>query len=293
MEIKGTVLQVQRFSLDDGPGIRTTVFLKGCPLRCIWCHNPESWKAEPQLRWRKEACVTCGRCVAVCPTGVHEIIDGEHSIHFERCVHCGRCVSACLVNALEIAGRLVTPDEVMKEVLRDCRYYESSGGGMTVSGGEPTMQPEFLKALLSHARRSGIHVCLDTCGQAPWSLYEEILKMVDLFLFDYKVTETGQHFRYTGVSGEQILSNLRRLSHAGANIWLRCPIIPGINDTPEHFAAIRKLRNELPGIEKAQVMPYHNIGKAKWDEIGRWYELKELASVTSEQAALWQSEIDK
>lgn len=292
MEITGTVFQIQRFSLDDGPGIRTTVFLKGCPLRCRWCHNPEAFSPRPQLSWHSEQCTQCGACAAVCPQGVHVLADGVHTVRYERCTGCGRCAAGCPAQALEVVGFSAAAQAVIREAARDKAYYEHSGGGVTFSGGEPTGQPEFLQELLILAKKEGLHVCLDTCGQAPWALYEALLPRVDLFLYDYKAADPAVHRQYTGVDNTLILENLRRLSAAGARILLRCPIIPGINDNEAHFAAIRRLKDELPGIVGAQVMPYHNIGAGKWRALGLSYTLADLPCAGEEDRARWQARLD-
>lgn len=287
----GTVFQIQRFSVDDGPGIRTTVFLKGCPLRCVWCHNPESFSRNPQLRWYEAKCTLCGRCARVCPQGVHEISSRGHLVHREQCLSCGKCVKVCAADALELLGYRTTAQDVMKEVLRDRPYYEASGGGLTVSGGEPTCQPEFLLELLRLAKAENLHTCVETCGMASWEVLESLLPVTDLFLFDYKATGEENHIRFTGASNRPILANLEKLSEAGARIVLRCPVIPGFNDTEEHFAAIRRLVRETKGITEAEVMPYHNIGAGKWKEIGLDYTLQELAPASDEQRSRWQDKV--
>lgn len=289
----GTVFQIQRFSVDDGPGIRTTVFLKGCPLRCVWCHNPESFSHLPQLRWHEEKCTLCGRCVQACPQGVHVMGGGVHLLQRELCTACGRCAQLCPADALELLGKPMTAKEVMREVVRDRPYYDESGGGLTVSGGEPTFQPEFLLELLELAKREGLHTCLETSGFASWELLRQLVPLVDLFLFDYKATGEELHKKYTGVPQAPILENLDRLSREGASILLRCPIIPGYNDTEEHFAAIRRLKRETKGVVGAEVMPYHNIGAGKWKEIGLSYTLEGLDSATGDDRARWQKKVEE
>lgn len=190
MDLNAIVFDIQKFSIHDGPGIRTTVFLKGCPLRCVWCHNPESWRPEPELLFTAAKCSGCRRCAEVCPAGVHSFTaDGRHELDRAACVRCGKCVELCPAEALELCGRSFTVEEVMAEVRKDCIFYENSGGGMTLSGGEPMMQFDFLHALLRLAHKAGLHICLETCGFAAWKQYETILPFVDLFLFDIKTID--------------------------------------------------------------------------------------------------------
>lgn len=289
MTVSGTVFQIQRFSLDDGPGIRTTVFLKGCPLRCRWCHNPESLSPHPQLCFRESKCTNCRACANACPNGVHTFFGEHHQVDFPKCTHCGQCVERCTSGALELIGRTYTWEQVLGEVVKDQAYYRESGGGVTFSGGEATFQQDFLRELLCESKRRGLHVCLDTCGLAPWSFFSEIMENVDLFLYDYKLWDPVLHEQLTGASNEHISKNLTRLHDAGAQIILRCPIIPGINDNAAHFSAIRRLRERLPRLKQVQVMPYHSIGVGKWQEIGLDYSLKELPSATEEDRLCWQN----
>lgn len=274
-----TVFDLQRFALHDGPGIRTTIFLKGCPLDCIWCHNPESKKAKPQLGFLEKKCVYCGKCQQVCPKGVHNILENRHEISFSECALCGKCVDACLNKALKIFGRKMTSDELLKTVVKDRDFYQRSGGGLTVSGGEPMMQFEGLRGLLKKAKEMGIHVCLDTSGQAPQERYREIAEYVDLFLFDYKLTDPLEHKKYTGVDNRQILSNLDYLCTHGSNVFLRCPIIPGINNKESHYRAIAELSQKYDAIRQVNLMTYHDMAKGKAAQIGETYPLAELKTI--------------
>lgn len=268
LETKGLVFDVQRCSLHDGPGIRTTVFLKGCPLRCIWCHNPESQVPRPELSFNAERCVHCMRCVDACPVGAHRNEDGRHVVDRGRCVLCGACVEACLVDALSIIGDERTVREVIDEVERDRPFYDNSGGGMTISGGEPMAQFEYTVALLKAARERDIHTCIETCGFAPRERYEQLLPLVDLFLFDYKATGSDLHEELTGVPNERIVGNLEFLLASGAAVVLRCPMVPGVNDTDEHLEAIAELSAAHPELEGVQLMPYHDLGRSKSERLG-------------------------
>ena len=274
-----TVFDLQRFALHDGPGIRTTIFLKGCPLDCVWCHNPESKKARPQLGFLEKKCSYCGKCQAVCPKGVHHIEKDIHKIQFHQCVLCGSCVDACLNQALKIFGKKMSSDELLQTVIKDRDFYEKSNGGLTVSGGEPMMQFDGLLELLKKAKAMNIHICLDTSGQAAQEKYKEIAKYVDVFLFDYKLTDPEEHKKYTGVDNRQILSNLDYLCTHGSKVFLRCPIIPGINDKESHYQAIAKLSQKYDAIAQVNLMTYHDMAKGKTAQIGEDYLLANLKTI--------------
>lgn len=277
------IFDLQRFALHDGPGIRTTIFLKGCPLDCLWCHNPESKRMAPQLRFQQKKCVGCARCVTACRQGVHKIENGVHAIDYKACTGCGACVKNCAGGALTIYGKKANPEELIDTVLRDRDFYERSGGGLTVSGGEPMLQFEGLKELLRLAKKEGIHVCLDTCGQAPEDRYQEIAEYVDLFLFDYKLTDPLLHQKYTGVDNQLILRNLDGLCRKGSRVFLRCPIIPGINDNDRHYQAIAKLSRTYDQILEVNLMTYHDMAKGKAAEIGARYGLMDLKTIEAEE----------
>lgn len=265
----GRITEIQRFSLHDGPGIRTTVFLKGCPLRCPWCHNPECLNPGRDLAFHRERCIRCGRCVPACPARAIRLKDSEDlTINRNACNRCGACVEACPAQALELIGRDLRASDVLRIVLRDRAYYESSGGGITLSGGEPLHQPDFSQSLLKQAQAEGLHTTLETCGYAESDILTAIRPHVDLFLFDLKETNPDRHKTLTGVDNARILANLRDLHARGDRIRLRCPMIPGTNDTPGHIAGIIQLANELPDIEGVELMPYHRMGTGKADRLG-------------------------
>ena len=284
--MKGTVLNIQRFCTRDGPGIRTTVFLKGCPLHCLWCHNPESQSQTPQMLYDAEKCVSCGRCVTACEQGCHTVVGQMHSIDREHCIVCGKCLSPmCL--ALELAGESMSVEQIMAEVLRDQPFYDNSGGGLTLSGGEPLYQTDFCLELLKGAKEKGLHVCMETCGLCDPEILKKLAPLVDIFLFDYKESDPARHKRYTGVDNRQILENLCLLDQLHSTVLLRCPIIPGLNDRQEHFSAIGQLAERLPCIAEIAVEPYHAFGAGKYRRLGRAYSLSEIDAPDSAAVDLW------
>jgi len=281
------VFDIQRFSINDGPGIRTTVFLKGCPLRCIWCHNPESKSAKKQLLFRAEKCIGCLACAQVCEAGVHSFSEeGKHALNRAACVFCGKCAEECM-GAIEICGREMTVSAVMNEVLKDRAFYRNSGGGMTVSGGEPLMHPELTLALLRAAKEEGLHTALETSGFGAWEAIEALAPYTDLFLWDVKETDEARHREYTGVSNARILENLFRLNLSGAQIVLRCPVIPGFNDRREHFEGISALAERLENVIRVEVEPYHPLGKSKSGLLGEAYPLEEMTFPEEETVQKW------
>lgn len=248
IDMQGNIFNIQRFCTDDGPGIRTTVFLKGCPLSCVWCHNPEGQSFKPEILFYGDKCTGCGRCEDLTVNNTDFV---------------------CFNGAKEICGKTVDPDYVISEVLKDKIFYDSSGGGLTVSGGEPLFQPEFTLELLKKAKENGLHTALETCGFANAELMSRTAELTDLFLFDYKETDPVLHKKYTGEDNRLILDNLSLLNDLGKKVILRCPIIPGYNDRDDHFSGISKTAGRFKCIEYIEIEPYHSLGSGKYEALGR------------------------
>ncbi len=252
---KGILFDIQKFSTIDGPGIRTTVFFKGCNLRCAWCHNPESQSKETQLMFYKNKCTDCGKCREKC------------RYNLERCVLCGDCTTYCPTHARVIVGKEWTVDEVFEEINSDKIFYDTSGGGVTFSGGECMLQIDFLLELLIKCRDNGIHTAIDTAGNIPFENFERILPYTDLFLYDVKLIDNDKHRQYTGASNKLILDNLKKLLSLDASVWVRIPIISGVNDSFEEMKAIRSIFDDVGHPKKVELLPYHSMGENKYEAL--------------------------
>jgi pyruvate formate lyase activating enzyme len=274
MDQTGLIFDIQRTSLNDGPGIRTTVFFKGCPLKCLWCHNPESISFKPQISFNEERCVNCLSCVEACENGAQQAVRGSHHMDHALCAVCGSCLPVCSHEALKMIGEVWSVGQIMAEVERDLDYYANSGGGITLSGGEPMGQLDFALAILRACKERGIHTCVDTSGFAPQRKYGAILPFTDLFLFDYKATDRAAHQNLTGFPNDRILANLEYLYNHGSAIILRCPLVPGVNDTHEHLDGIARIGRKYPDLRGIELMAYHDFGKDKRLRIGQEYLLK-------------------
>jgi len=279
----GLIFNIQRFSIHDGPGIRTTVFLQGCNLRCFWCHNPESNPTRPVVEFFPDKCILCGLCVEACPEGAQKI-EGDQRLYFrDLCQTCGKCVDECYARALVMPAREMSAEQVLAEVHRDRDYYNDSGGGVTFSGGEPFLQKEFLLELLQLSKRAGLHTAVDTAGNLPFDWIAEALPYTDLFLFDCKVMDEERHRTVTGVSNRRILENLRQLGDGRIPVWVRVPVIPGVNDTPREITAIAEFLSDLPGIEQVELLPFHHLGAGKYESLGMEYASQPLKPPSESQ----------
>jgi glycyl-radical enzyme activating protein len=287
----GLVFDIQHFTIHDGPGIRTSVFLKGCPLRCLWCHNPESQASGVEIFYLPEKCIVCRACGEVCPEGAHHFENDLHRLDRSICVRCGACVLECYSGGLERVGQEMDVDTVLAEVLADQPFYRTSCGGLTISGGEPMQQFDFTRALLQSAKAAGLHTCLETSGCSSRERYLDIAPLVDLFLFDVKETDPELHRQFTGVSNHAIRENLLALDHSGARLVLRCPIIPGLNDRLEHLAGIAELANRLQNVEEIHILPYHPLGSSKSQRLGKPPTLPGINAPEASQVTTWLAEI--
>jgi pyruvate formate lyase activating enzyme len=289
----GTVFNIQRFSLHDGPGIRTSVFLKGCSLHCFWCHNPEGIALKPEIQFFPERCITCGACVEACDHDANALLAGTLVFDRARCVACGDCIDTCYAEARLRVGQEMTPEAVFQEILQDRAYYASSGGGVTLSGGEPALQPEFAKELLARCKADGLHTALETAGNVPWASLAGLLPHTDLILMDLKHMDTAKHRAATGVSNARLLDNARRLvEDTNLPLWFRIPVVPGVNDRPDEVAATAAFVRQMidlraarpqPGRIAMELMPFHRLAGDKYRSLAVNYRAKDLVPPSKEK----------
>jgi pyruvate formate lyase activating enzyme len=294
MNTADVVFNIQRFSLHDGPGIRTTVFLKGCSMSCFWCHNPEGQHPEPELRYFPERCIACGQCVISCPNHAHEMRDGTHVFLRENCVLSGKCVETCYSRALQMEGRVMTVGQVMEEILPDKPFYQSSGGGVTLSGGEPALGKDFARDVLEQCKNHGLHTAIETCGEVPWASLEALFPFTDLIMMDIKHLDDNKHQLATGQPNDRILSNARRLALSGKTVVFRTPVVPSVNDTEEEITQIAAFVRELIEVRKSagqngsgeityELLAFHKLAAGKYPSLGLEYKMHDVEPPTKER----------
>jgi pyruvate formate lyase activating enzyme len=282
--ISGIIFDIKRYAIHDGPGIRSTVFFKGCPLHCPWCHNPEGQDSNPELSYNETRCLEgCTECIRICPRDALSRSNHFISIDREKCDLCGDCVPVCPTQALEIIGRELSVEELMKEIEKDRIFYEESTGGVTFSGGEPLAQLEFLNSVLDKCKKKGLHTVLDTCGYVPFEELAKIADKVDLFLYDFKLMDDEKHKEVTGVSNKLIIENLKKLSEKGSQIVVRIPIIEGVNDADENITRTAKFIASLPGIKEISLLPYHKGGRQKYARLNKTSKMDKTPAPSKEK----------
>ena len=279
-EITGLLLEPKRFAIHDGPGIRTTLFFKGCVLKCIWCHNPESISALKKLGYYDYKCISCGECADICPVNAHILRGGKHNFQHSLCTACGKCEDACPGNALKLYGKVTTVDEAMKIVLADAAFYQQSNGGVTLSGGEPLMQIDFAVALLKELKKASIHTAVDSCGNVATDCFDKVLPYTDMFLIDFKHADSGEHKKLTGSGNELICKNLQWLSEHGARIEIRIPVVPECNDSVENMEMTADFLGRLQ-LEAVRLLPYHSLAGSKYRAVNMKNTMPEVPAPSS------------
>jgi pyruvate formate lyase activating enzyme len=281
-----TVFEIERYATEDGPGIRTVVFFKGCNLRCRWCQNPESHSSHPQVMHYRNRCVACRRCLEACPAGaIREVAPFGFITDHQRCRHCGACVDACLADARKIVGRRMSLEDIMEEIRRDRAFYDESGGGVTFSGGEPLLQADAVRELARRCKEEGIHTAVETAGSVPWPDIEGVLSWLDLLYFDLKHIDSEEHRRYTGVPLDLILANLRRAAERFGNLVLRIPIVPGVNATEQTMTRMFRFLLDNTKVRRVELLPFHRLGLAKYEGLGVDYAMGEVGNMSREDCA--------
>ncbi|MBN1382482.1 MAG: glycyl-radical enzyme activating protein [Deltaproteobacteria bacterium] len=283
-EKTGLIFNIQRHSTEDGPGIRTTVFLKGCSMRCPWCHNPEAIKATPELVWYASKCIGARHCLEACPQGALNLTEEGVIIDRSLCDGCEKCVPVCPAGALELLGKRQTVDEVAKKVLREKVFYEKSGGGITISGGEPALQAPFVMALMKAIREADVHIALDTCAGVKWKMLGPVVELADLVLLDLKIMDEDAHLKVLGVPLDLVLENAKKIAQLKKSIWVRTPVIPGYTDNEDNIRKIAGFIKEyLPTVERYDILAFNNLCSSKYERLGRPWELETAEKITKEK----------
>ncbi|MBU4317045.1 MAG: glycyl-radical enzyme activating protein [Proteobacteria bacterium] len=286
-EKEGLIFNIQRHSTEDGPGIRTTVFLKGCPMRCPWCHNPEAIKATPELVWYASKCIGAGHCIKACPTKALSLTESGVMIDRNLCDNCEICIPVCPAGALELLGKRYMVDEVVKKVLREKVFYEKSGGGVTISGGEPSLQAPFAMALMEEIRKAGVHVALDTCAGIKWAALGPMVELADLVLLDLKIMDKDEHLKVLGIPMELVLENAQKIAQLGKPIWVRTPVIPGHTDNVENIRKVAGfIKKNLPTVQRYDMLAFNKLCSSKYERLGLPWDLETAELITEEQMAL-------
>jgi len=281
--MKGIITSLQRMSIHDGPGIRTVVFMKGCNMHCKWCHNPETWSNKPQLQYIREKCICCCTCIKVCPNNVLSATTSSLDINFKDCNTCGICSESCCTNALSIVGEYVTIEELWEEIKKDMPYFQSSGGGVTISGGEPLLQKDFVKEFLSFCKNNNINTAIETNLSLSWDIIEELIPVTYLWMCDFKIFDSHKHREWTGIDNTSIIKNISELATRGANILVRTPVIPGINDTDEEIEKISQFLSPFSKTLSYELLGFHTLGFSKYESFGMTNELEDKSSLPAKR----------
>lgn len=288
----GRITTIQRMSLHDGPGIRSTVFLKGCNMHCGWCHNPETLSMNPELEWIREKCIGCNSCTEVCPTGAFSLADGKPNFLKTLCTSCFECVEVCYAEAINKIGRKVTPEDVFAEVEQDFPFFSNSGGGVTISGGEPMLQAEFTKQTLALFKKASIHTALDTNLSISWNQYEKVLPYADLVLADLKIMNDALHMKWTGKHNSTILENIYKLDASGIPYFIRTPVVPGVNDCEAEIQAMAKFASSLKNLKKYELLSYHSMASCKYTNLELENPMGQTKDLSKERLEYFQKIID-
>lgn len=280
--MKGIITSLQRMSIHDGPGIRTVVFMKGCNMRCKWCHNPETWSNKKQLQYIPEQCINCYTCVQVCPNQVISTTSSSIAINYAQCTSCGICVEACCTKALSMVGREIVVEDLWEEIKKDVPYFHSSGGGITISGGEPLLQKDFVKHFLAHCKKNHIHTAIETNLSLSWEVIEELIPLTDLWMCDFKIYDSEKHKKWTGIDNSAIKKNITRLCEKGASLLVRTPVIPGVNDTEEEIENICRLLTPFANTLSYELLSFHTLGFNKYKSLGMKNELEDKESLSTQ-----------